>query len=68
MTSDRQLYFCSALQLLLIYTTAVSNDAWGTRAGRTVLAVFIAQVTLPVTLSVLTSYFACFARPVSLMC
>lgn len=34
----------TAPQLLLIYTTSVSTDAWGSRAGRTVLTVFVAQV------------------------
>ncbi len=37
---------CAAPQLLLIYTTSVSTDAWGSRAGRTVLTVFVAQVRL----------------------
>jgi hypothetical protein len=32
-------------QLLFIYTTVVSNDAWGSRGGRTLLAVFVAQVS-----------------------
>lgn len=31
-------------QLLLIYTTSVANDAFGTRAGRTVILVYAAQV------------------------